>query len=404
MEQGVPLSKDEVTASYLTRVLRRSGWLSEGEVSSVGKTLIGDGAGFMGDVVDLRLEYSPGSVAESGHCVLKIPTASGNRKIGESLGVYEREIRFYLEFGDQFPIRIPRLVYGTMSGNTDPKRGIRMLSLLDRLPLWMVRLLLPLSQMRKRDGTTARYLLLIEHLGTLRGGDQVAGCSPSDAKRVVESMARMHACFWQSPVLETLPWLVPVRLTRKLFHVLFLKSVEPFKARRGGMLSPGALYWLNWLGQNYFDMIDWVCSGPQTLLHGDFRLDNLAFDDEKNEIVLFDWQTVGIGNAGVDLGYFLSASLDQLTTPLLDEMLEAYRQTLHQSGVSVSLEQLRHDFGAGVLMMFHRIVSADFQDLLDLGEGRGQDLVTTWIGRMSVLLDLIELDIRQPRQRLESPS
>jgi thiamine kinase-like enzyme len=52
-------------------------------------------------------------------------------------------------------------------------------------------------------------------------------------------------------------------------------------------------------------MIRWHASGEANLIHGDFHLHNLLLDDEEN-IVICDWQSVSIGNAANDLGFFLS--------------------------------------------------------------------------------------------------
>jgi thiamine kinase-like enzyme len=49
----------------------------------------------------------------------------------------------------------------------------------------------------------------------------------------------------------------------------------------------------------------WHASGEDNLIHGDFHLNNLLFDDEE-EIVICDWQNVSIGDPSNDLSFFLS--------------------------------------------------------------------------------------------------
>lgn len=46
--------------------------------------------------------------------------------------------------------------------------------------------------------------------------------------------------------------------------------------------------------------------GCFTLLHGDYRLDNLMFDDQVHVV---DWQTVTVGLPARDLAYFPGTSL-----------------------------------------------------------------------------------------------
>jgi len=52
-------------------------------------------------------------------------------------------------------------------------------------------------------------------------------------------------------------------------------------------------------------IILWHASGESSLIHGDFHLNNLLFDDEE-EIVICDWQSVSVGDPSDDLSFFLS--------------------------------------------------------------------------------------------------
>ncbi|HEV2582157.1 MAG TPA: phosphotransferase family protein [Ktedonobacteraceae bacterium] len=48
-------------------------------------------------------------------------------------------------------------------------------------------------------------------------------------------------------------------------------------------------------------------SGPATIVHGDFRLDNVMFDFDRPDVVaIFDWEMATIGDPLADLGYLLS--------------------------------------------------------------------------------------------------
>lgn len=52
-------------------------------------------------------------------------------------------------------------------------------------------------------------------------------------------------------------------------------------------------------------IIQWHNTGETNLIHADFHLNNLLFDDE-GEIVICDWQSVAVGHSSNDLGFFLS--------------------------------------------------------------------------------------------------
>ena len=76
-----------------------------------------------------------------------------------------------------------------------------------------------------------------------------------------------------------------------------------------------------------------------TVLHGDYRLDNLFFDDSRNVTVL-DWQLVTKGVAGYDFVYFVSQSLSAADRrSYLDDLVDTYLRTLAESDVTYPEDQ-----------------------------------------------------------------
>ena len=92
---------------------------------------------------------------------------------------------------------------------------------------------------------------------------------------------------------------------------------------------------------------------PWTIVHGDFRADNLLFGAER--VVVVDWQTVGLGPGPSDVSYLLGASLTpddrrQHEAALVDR----YVQGLVGQGVDVDRDHVweqyrRYSFG-GLIM------------------------------------------------------
>lgn len=246
--------------------------------------------------------------------------------------------------------------------------------------MWLIRVLLPLINWINSK-KVARYVLMIENLEGLRVGDQVAGCSRDDARLALSSMAQLHAQFWgNAAALSPYAWLIPLELAAKPAQMMFRTTLAPFKAANP-WLTQDQLALLEWLHQHYFSMVDAMMKRPATLLHGDFRLDNLCFDDAKGEVVLFDWQTLGIGAGATDLGYFLSAAItEDADVSETAALIEHYQAELARCGVDVPLAALRWDYEIGLLSVLQRTVPAMFQDMLLL-EGRGNKLIETWINR-----------------------
>ena len=81
-----------------------------------------------------------------------------------------------------------------------------------------------------------------------------------------------------------------------------------------------------------------------TVVHNDFRLDNMLFSDAPDAapITVVDWQTVGVGRGPADIAYFLGSSFPEAATRRGCEqgLIAAYHEGLLSYGVTnYSLEE-----------------------------------------------------------------
>jgi aminoglycoside/choline kinase family phosphotransferase len=385
---AIPLTVDEINKTWLNSVLAEAGF-PDNEIDEVRLNIIGEGSGFMGDVIRLTVSFDGIDANES--VIVKIPTASDNRKVGQSLGVYEREIRFYEEFRNRMPVRTPAYRYGAMDEAIAPEKTLAVLRFINRLPGWLMWSVFRLATWFGGKAEL-RYVLMIEDLGHLRVGDQVAGCTAADAKMTLAAMAKMQGEFWQSEVLDETPWIIPLELSIKLSQLVFREAMPDYLEQNREHLSEKDILLLQWLNDNGIALMKRLAGEPHTLVHGDFRLDNLFFDDKTSEIVLCDWQTLLSGPLGLDLAYFLSASLAQESEDSLDDLLAFYRGELGKAGIDISAKKLRWHYEASMLMILLRVIPAEFQNLIDLGDARGHDLVVTWLQRTFSKLRDVDLE------------
>ena len=88
-------------------------------------------------------------------------------------------------------------------------------------------------------------------------------------------------------------------------------------------------------GPRIADYMGDVAAGPQTLIHGDFRTDNMFFGAEGgDDFALIDWQASGIGSGLWDVAYFLGGSVSTETRRRIErEVLEEYHETVCGMGV-----------------------------------------------------------------------
>ena len=132
----------------------------------------------------------------------------------------------------------------------------------------------------------------------------------------------------------------------------------------------------------------WVGAGrPQSLVHGDYRVDNMLFPTGgADRPVVVDWQTALVAHTGRDLGGFLGASIPtDVRREHQDELLRTYHGRLTELGVSEhSLEDCVADLRLGAFQGLHHTVS--IARAVDMND-RGWRLVTTWLERLLATFD-----------------
>ncbi len=101
----IPELPDELTVEWLNEVLSTDG---SPAITSARQTLLGEGEGFVGDIIQLHLEYEELNTSQPQSVIAKMPKLA-NRAMGELLGAYERENMFYMTLAQDLPVTIPRL-------------------------------------------------------------------------------------------------------------------------------------------------------------------------------------------------------------------------------------------------------------------------------------------------------
>ena len=388
MDRFIPERLDDLTPEWLTTALREAGHLpAAGEVTSVEREILGEGEGFMGDIARLRLAYEGGEGPAS--VVAKMPRLE-NRAFGELVGVYERESCFYEEFSDSVPVALPRLYFSYFDRNAVSDRQKGALSLANRTPQWLMprvtRVAMWAAARRKR-----RYLLLLEDLGDATSGDQLAGTDAERCAVVLRSIAKVHAALWESPALENRYWLVPLAGDSRVRQSMFLEMRETFRERHPELFDQEFERLFAWVSENGVETIERMQrEAPDTLVHGDLRLDNLVFRGD--EPVFFDWQAVRRGPGAYDVAWFLSGASEDLTPSDEAELLRAYHAALGEHGVSdYPFEAFERHYQMGMLTT---VQTLGLLAILDVGEGedRGAEMARAWVRRLRTRLATIDLD------------
>ena len=290
---AIPQSMADMTPHWLTEALCDA--IGSSRVTSVEVRPLSEGVGFIGEVAKLELGYDRDDAGPSS-VIAKIPIGDpGGKALGLGLRLYEREAAFYSEMASQVKIPVPTCYYN--SANVE----------------------------------TGEFCLLLEDLGSLATIDQRVGATLEQATTVLEAIAPFHAR-WQANRGDQFDWLPRFNdetiagmiggyeLARDHLHSempeLINERLEATAAR---------------LATDKLALLDKVDALPVTIVHGDFRLDNMFFDELN--VVLFDWQVLTRVTPMYDVVYFLGTNVTpEILTLHHEDLLEAYGDALAGSG------------------------------------------------------------------------
>jgi aminoglycoside/choline kinase family phosphotransferase len=284
---------------WLTDALRAGGVLTTESVESV-DDITPVGTGQMCDSVRLRLRFDRTTDAPTS-IIAKLPAADPtSRATALQLRSYETEVRFYQQLAPTLPVNTPTIYYSDI------------------------------------DVATASFILLMEDLAPAQQGDQLAGCTRAEAEVALDELVRLHAPRWADPALTELEWLHRDPETSRMMALAMLPMlwdgfVERYADRLGDEVheAGGALF------ANLERYVN-APTEPYTVVHGDYRLDNLLFGtrDLRPSVAVVDWQTCAHGPAMNDVAYFIGAGLLADERRACEtELVQRYHQALLRAGV-----------------------------------------------------------------------
>jgi len=332
-----PTSIAEITPEWLTDALKSTDAIRDSTVTSLETTILGEGAGFIGQLARLTLEYDQPEAGSPNALVAKLPAkAPENRELGDLFRLYERECRFYEDLATRVELRTPRCYYIGM----DTQRG--------------------------------DFLLLLEDLAPAQVGDQLKGCSSADVELALRDLGTFHAGWWQSLHLDELEWMptlndpLIVGTLMQAYQDIWDQFLDRFQAG----LTSSMLRTAERFGKHFDKITARLAEPPCTITHGDYRLDNMFFGSDGSEPVLtmIDWQVAARGRGVFDVTYFLTSALEPNERRSKEvDLLKRYHRGLVQAGVGdYSYEQCFLDYRLSALYcLAYAVIAAGSVDLVN---------------------------------------
>ena len=289
----------------LTDVLRQSGAITDASVTSHTTKIIGEGTGFMGELGRVSSQYDKPEPGAPAIVIAKFPAAAQeNRELAMYFHFYEREVGFYQHVAERVQLRTPRCYFSAF----EPSNG--------------------------------DYVLLLEDLSPATVGDQVAGCSVERARVAVRELARFQAKWWGSAELDELVWLPKTNAEWNVAAAeqAYGEALKPFFEFTESYLTPEMRDVAQRFSQHIRPIMEQVADDmPSTIVHGDYRLDNMFFASPEGgpDFAVIDWQIASRGGGVFDVAYFVTGTLPPDERKAREhDIVKLYHETLVENGVT----------------------------------------------------------------------
>jgi len=309
LETAFPASSGQLSLSWLQDCFAAAG--VHGHLRHFRSEPLPLGVGLVAHLERVHLEWDDDQAAPRS-VIAKLPAlGDATRMVGLGLRMYEREARFYQRVARLSPMHTPAVYAAAF------------------------------------DPDTHAFILLLQDLEG-RFVDQMTGCTISDAENLIDQVARHHVRFWNGADLAAEAWIPRLAdspypdLLSSLFSSSWAQADELF----GDCLNDAARVVGSALVTALPSVMARLSEPPFTFSHGDFRIDNVCFDQAERAWV-FDWQLPDFSKGPRDVAYLLSQSVPtESAAGRHKELLARYLAQLERGGVegytwSVALDDYR---------------------------------------------------------------
>ena len=337
---------DSITAEFLTGVLRAGGHPAA-TVRNFTRDRIGTGQ--IGLCFRFALDLAEGDPTTPRSLVGKFPSEDlVSRQTGVLLKNYLKEVTFYRSLRSRLGISCPRCYYAEIVG----------------------------------EGP--EFALLLEDMHPATAGNQLVGCSPTVARAAILELVGLHAPSWGDVSLRGLDWLgEPGAEASAATRDLYAAQLPGFVARYGSRLTAEEIRVIERVATSAGPPFTYP-GEPFSLVHVDYRLDNLLIDvaGDPPRVSAVDWQSITLGSPLSDVAYFLGAGLQPAERRAVEhDIVRAYYGALVATGIrEYPWEQCWTDYRRGV---FAGLAVTVIASMLVQETARGNDMFTAMASRHS---------------------
>lgn len=209
------------------------------------------------------------------------------------------------------------------------------------------------------ERATGRGALLLADLGELEATNQTMGMSIADATLALQEAARFHAHWWDQENHEVLAQLLDLNNNGGDSTTLvdqFYAEAWPNFLQNAQFAIPAtvSVFGATLIGRGA--VLEALCdNSPKTLLHGDFRVDNMLFAGHKAQrrCYVLDWEDVSVGCYATDVAWLIAGCVPAIDADQEQQLLKSYYTALCANGVATyTYEQCLLDYRRAMVERF----------------------------------------------------
>ena len=334
---AIPGSMANVSAEWVEECIGR------GKLNNINLVPMGEGVGMMSSMSIIELEWE-GSTNLPSSLVLKLAAENEtNRAVSQQFNLYLKEVSYYKDLAPRTTARSPRIY----ASEIDEEHN---------------------------------FFLLMEDVSSYRMGSQVEGATVEECELCIDFLINLHASFWNQ--LNGISWLPNMSGSDNAKNMaLGCEAGWPQLQEIFGNFVPDNIEAER---ERYLEAVPRLQTQldqhPTTLIHGDFRMDNMLFGQapEHDSLLVVDFQGALKGNGIHDVAYLLSHSAKtEVRREHERNLIERYSSGLINAGVKdYSFEKAWNDYRIGVLYSW--TVAVVIAGTMDPANDRG----FAWMSKM----------------------
>jgi len=334
---AIPGSMANVSSEWVEECIGR------GKLNNINLVPMGEGVGMMSSMSIIELEWE-GSTNLPSSLVLKLAAENEtNRAVSQQFNLYLKEVSYYKDLAPRTTARSPRIY----ASEIDEEHN---------------------------------FFLLMEDVSSYRMGSQVEGATVEECELCIDFLINLHASFWNQ--LNGISWLPNMSGSDNAKNMaLGCEAGWPQLQEIFGHFVPDNIEAER---ERYLEAVPRLQTQldqhPTTLIHGDFRMDNMLFGQapEHDSLLVVDFQGALKGNGIHDVAYLLSHSAKtEVRREHERNLIERYSSGLINAGVKdYSFEKAWNDYRIGVLYSW--TVAVVIAGTMDPANDRG----FAWMSKM----------------------